>query len=100
MEFTIKTRETGIPTQQARQTGALWTDTSVNDRWSLLLKLEKLGFQLSKQGRQELPGLITSVSDRWKLLLKLDKIGFQPSKQGRQELPGLILQSMADETYY
>ena len=58
MELTIKTRETGIPTQQARETGAPGTDTSVNDRWNLLLKLEKLGFQPSKQGRQELPGLI------------------------------------------
>ena len=58
MELTIKTRETGIPTQQARETGAPWTDTSVNDRWNLLLKLDKLGFQPSKQGRQELPGLI------------------------------------------
>ena len=47
MEVTIKTRETGIPTQQARETGAPWTDTSVNDRWNLLLKLEKLGFQPS-----------------------------------------------------
>ena len=58
MEVTIKTRETGIPTQQPRETGAPWTDTSVNDRWNLLLKLEKLGFQPSKQGRQELPGLL------------------------------------------
>ena len=58
MKVTIKTRETGIPTQQARQTGAPWTDTSVNDRWNLLLKLDKLGFKPSKQGRQELPGLI------------------------------------------
>ena len=58
MEVTIKTRETGIPTQQARETGAPWTDTSVNDRWNLLLKLDKLGFKPSKQGRQELPGLI------------------------------------------
>ena len=58
MEVTIKTRETGIPTQQARETGAPWTDTSVNDRWKLLLKLEKLGFKPSKQGRQEIPGLI------------------------------------------
>ena len=47
-----------FPTQQARQTGAPWTDTSVNDRWNLLLKLDKLGFQPSKQGRQQLPGLI------------------------------------------
>ena len=58
MELTIKTRETGIPTQQARETGAPWTDTSVNDRWNLLLKLDKLGFKPSKQGRQELPGLL------------------------------------------
>ena len=58
MELTIKTRETGIQAQQARETRAPWTDTSVNDRWNLLLKLEKLGFQPSKQGRQELPGLI------------------------------------------
>ena len=58
MELTIKTRETGIQAQQARETRAPWTDTSVNDRWNLLLKLDKLGFQPSKQGRQELPGLI------------------------------------------
>ena len=58
MELTIKTRETVIQAQQARETGAPWTDTSVNDRWNLLLKLEKLGFKPSKQGRQELPGLI------------------------------------------
>ena len=58
MELTIKTRETGIQTQQARETRAPWTDTSVNDRWKLLLKLDKLGFKPSKQGRQELPGLI------------------------------------------
>ena len=58
MEVTIKTRETGIQAQQARETRALWTDTSVNDRWKLLLKLDKLGFKPRKQGRQELPGLI------------------------------------------
>ena len=72
----------------------------MNDKWKLLLKLDKLGFKPSKKGRQELPGLITSVSDRWKLLLKLDKLGFQPSKQGREELPGLILQSVIDGSYY
>ena len=58
MELTIKTRETGIQAQQARETRAPWTDTSVNDRWNLLLKLDKLGFKPSKQGRQELPALI------------------------------------------
>ena len=58
MELTIKTRETGIQAQQARETRAPWTDTLVNDRWNLLLKLDKVGFQPSKQGRQELPGLI------------------------------------------
>ena len=58
MELPIKTRETGIEAQQARETRTPLTDTSVNDRWNLLLKLEKLGFQPSKQGRQELPGLI------------------------------------------
>ena len=58
MEVTIKTRETGIQTQQARETRAPWTDTSVNDRWNLLLKLDKLGFKPSKLGRQELPGLV------------------------------------------
>ena len=58
MEVTIKTRLTGIQTQQARETRAPSTDTSVNDRWKLLLKIDKLGFQPSKQGRQELPGLI------------------------------------------
>ena len=58
MEVTIKTRETGIQTQEGRETRAPWTDTSVNDRWNLRLKLDRLGFQPRKQGRQELPGLI------------------------------------------
>ena len=58
MELTIKTRLTGIQAQQERETRAPWTDTSVNDRWKLLLKLDKMGFKPSKQGRQELPGLI------------------------------------------
>ena len=58
MELTINTRETGIQAQQARETRAPWNDTSVNDRWKLLLILDKLGFKPSKQGRQELPGLI------------------------------------------
>ena len=58
MELTIKTRLTGIQAQQARETRAPWTDTSVNDRWNLLLTLDKLGFKPSKQGRQELPGMI------------------------------------------
>ena len=58
MELTIITRKTGIQAQQARETRAPWTDTSVNDRWNLLLKLDKLGFQPSKQGRLELPGLM------------------------------------------
>ena len=49
---------TGIPTQQARETKAPWTDTSVNNKRNLLLKLDKLGFQPSKQGTQEFPGLI------------------------------------------
>ena len=40
MEVAIKTRLTGIPTQQGRKTRAPWTDTSVNDRWKLLLKLD------------------------------------------------------------
>ena len=58
MEVTIKTRLTGIQTQEARERRAPWSDTSVNDRWNLLLTLDKLGFKPSKQGRQELPGLI------------------------------------------
>ena len=58
MERTIKTRLTGIQGQQAWETRAPWTDTSVNDRWNLLLKQDKLGFKPSKQGRLELPGLI------------------------------------------
>ena len=58
MELTINTRLTGIQAQQARETRALWTDTLVNDRWKLLLKLDKLGFKRSKEGRQDLPGLI------------------------------------------
>ena len=31
MKLTIKTKETEIPTQQAGETGAPWTDTSVYD---------------------------------------------------------------------
>ena len=40
MELTIKTRLTGVQTQEKRETRAPWTDTSVNDRWKLLLKLD------------------------------------------------------------
>ena len=58
MEPSIKTRLTGIQAQQSRETRAPWSDTSVNNRWNLLLKLDKLGFQPGKQGRQELPGLL------------------------------------------
>ena len=58
MKLIIETRYTGIPTQQAREIGALWTDTPVYYDLELLLQLDKLGFQLSKQGRDELPGLI------------------------------------------
>ena len=47
-----------FPTQQARETEAPWTETSVFNTYYLLLNLGKLGFQPSKQGRQELPGLI------------------------------------------
>ena len=54
---------------------------------SLLLQLNKLGFQLRKQERQELSELLIHSSN---LLLKLDKLGFQPRKQERLELSGLI----------
>ena len=62
---------------------------------NLVLKLDKLGFQPSKQGRLELPGLIfqSMIFDIF-LVLKLCKLGFKPSKRGRQELPGLIFQSI------
>ena len=58
MKLTIKTRLTGIATQQARESGASWTDTSVYHSYYLLLKLERLGLQPSKQCSQELPRLI------------------------------------------
>ena len=61
MELTIITRKTWIQAQQARETRAPWTDTSVNDRWNLLLRLGQLGFKPSKQGRQEFPGLILQL---------------------------------------
>ena len=48
----------GFPTQQATKRGAPWTETSVYHSYHLLLKLDNLGFQPSKQGTQELPGLI------------------------------------------
>ena len=89
-----------FPTHQARETRAPWTETSVYHSYFLLLKLDKLGFQPSKQGRQELRGLILQSILDLNLVLKLDKLGFQPSKQGRHQLPGLILQSIIDETYY
>ena len=61
MELSIKTRLTGIQTQEARETRAPWTDTSVNDRWNLVLRLDQLGFKPSKEGREELPGLIRQL---------------------------------------
>ena len=44
--------------QQANESGAPWTDTSVYRSYYLLLKLDKLGFQPSKQWSQELFGLV------------------------------------------
>ena len=58
MKLATKTRQSGILTQGARESGAPWTDTSIYDSYYLLLKLEKLGLQLSKQWSQELPVLI------------------------------------------
>ena len=58
LNFSIKSRYTGIQTQQARETRAPWTDISIHDSLILVLKLNKLGFQPSKQGRQQIPGLI------------------------------------------
>ena len=58
MKLTIKARLTGIPTQLALESGAPWTYTSVYPSYYLVLKLEKLGLQPSKQWSQELPGLI------------------------------------------
>ena len=58
LNFSIKSRYTGIQTQQARETRARWTDISIHDSLILVLKLNKLGFQPSKQGRQQIPGLI------------------------------------------
>ena len=44
-----------FPTQQARETGATWTETSVFNSYSLLLKLDKLGFNpASKDDRSSL----------------------------------------------
>ena len=45
MKRAIKTRYTGIPAPQVRETGAPWTDTLVNNRRKLLLKVDKLEFQ-------------------------------------------------------
>ena len=47
-----------MPAQQARERWAPWTDTLVCYGLKLLFKLDNLGFQPIKQGRQELPGLI------------------------------------------
>ena len=54
MKLTIKTRKTGIPTQQARETEAPWTDSLAMIDETFLLKLDKLGFQPNKQRRQRL----------------------------------------------
>ena len=48
-----------IPTQQAREKGVPWINISVYDSHTLVLNLNKLGFQPSKQGRQEVPRLIS-----------------------------------------
>ena len=63
---------------------------------NLLLKLDQLGFQPSKQERLELSGLTFQSIIVSNLLLKLDKLGFQTSKReiSRQELSGLIRHSM------
>ena len=74
------------------ETETPWTDISVYYGLNLLLKLDKLGFKPSKQGRLELRYI--SVYDSWILVLKLYKLGLKPSKRGRQELPRLIFQSM------
>ena len=58
MKRAIKARLTGIPTQLALESGAPWTDTSVYPSYYLLLKLENLGLQPSKQWSHELAGLI------------------------------------------
>ena len=50
MEVTIKTRLTEIQTQEARDTRGPWTDASVNDRWNLLLKLDRLGLSPGSKG--------------------------------------------------
>ena len=74
MELTIKTRETGIPTQLARETGASWADTSVYDRWNLLLKLDwVIGFFY-----------------KWRNKELVDYVGFKPSTRGRQMLSWLL----------
>ena len=39
-------------------TGFPWINISVYDSYTLVLNLNKLGFQPSKQGRQEIPRLI------------------------------------------
>ena len=80
MKLTIKIRLTGIPTQQAMETGAP----------SLGLTLQSIIVIWTN----------TSVYGRWNLLLKVDKLGFQPFKEGRQGLSGLLIQSMRDETYF
>ena len=69
--------------------------TSVYDSYNLLLKLDKLGFQLSKQGRQELPGLILQSVIVLLVTIKIKKTGI-PTQQAMvtEELPGLILQSI------
>ena len=74
MELTIKTRETGIPTQLARETGSSWADTSVYDRWNLLLKLDwVIGFFY-----------------KWRNKQLVDYVGFKPSTRGRQMLSWLL----------
>ena len=49
-----------------------------------ILKLSKLGFQPSKQGREELPELILQSIIDETYILKLSKMGFQPMKQARE----------------
>ena len=67
-----------------RETGAPWSDTSVNLRLNLLLKKS---IYWDSNAASEISNT------------RSDKLGFQPSKKGRQQLPGLILQSITHETH-
>ena len=61
----LKLYYAGIPTQQARETGAPWTDISVYDNKILVLKLYYAGIPTQQARETGAPWTYISVYDIW-----------------------------------